>query len=302
MRPERGGPKNTAIMPSCRRPWSPSLAALALLAYTGVVAPRSVAAFCKCPDTISVCTSAALFSTTGDNCTLGTNGVLRAGITIDGPASTQLTTIDLSDVIGVLGDVKFEVSIRLTTVDLSGLQIVAGDLAMITNVGLTSMLLTSLVLVVAEVIVDDNDVLTRLDLSSLQAVAGDVTVVRNDVLPELLLTSFDHDVAQEELKEQEQELVLELGLEPAMELAPGMEAVAMAELGDGGHTPVPKQGEKLAASPPGDEPPSAAVRLRRFQLLEHLWSSGDTTVIDRDKSKYSHTHTSGVRPISGMPL
>eukprot|EP01047_Picozoa_sp_COSAG01_P128197 COSAG01_NODE_57529_length_311_cov_5.787736_1_plen_33_part_10 len=33
-------------------------------------------------------------------------------------------------------------------------------------------------------------------------------------------------------------------------------------------------------------------------MLEHLWSSGDTTVIDRDKSKYSHTHTSGVRPIS----
>jgi hypothetical protein len=33
-----------------------------------------------------------------------------------------------------------------------------------------------------------------------------------------------------------------------------------------------------------------AARLRRFQLLECLWSSGDTTVIDRDKSKYSHTH------------
>jgi hypothetical protein len=113
--------------------------------------------------------------------------------------------------------------------------------------------------------------------------------------------------AQEELQEQELEELevqeqeqqeLELGLE----LAPGMEAVATAELGDGGCTPAPKRGERFAASPPGDEPPSPAVRLRRFQLLEHLWSSGDTTVIDRDKSKYSHTHTSGVRPISGMPL
>jgi hypothetical protein len=99
------------------------------------------------------------------------------------------------------------------------------------------------------------------------------------------------------VQEQEQQ-ELELGLE----LAPGMEAVATAELGDGGCTPAPKRGERFAASPPGDEPPSPAVRLRRFQLLEHLWSSGDTTVIDRDKSKYSHTHTSGVRPISGMPL
>jgi hypothetical protein len=49
--------------------------------------------------------------------------------------------------------------------------------------------------------------------------------------------------------------------------------------------------ERLVASPPGDELPSPAVWLRQFQLLEHLWSSGDTTVIDRDKSKYPHTHT-----------
>jgi hypothetical protein len=48
---------------------------------------------------------------------------------------------------------------------------------------------------------------------------------------------------------------------------------------------------------------SSVTRLRRFQLLECLWRSGDTTVIDRDKSKLKpHTHTSGVRPTSGMLL
>jgi hypothetical protein len=87
---------------------------------------------------------------------------------------------------------------------------------------------------------------------------------------------------------------LEQGLE--LELEQGLE---LAELGDGGGTPAPKRGERIASSQPGDEPPSPAVqheppppaaRLRRFQLLECLWSSGDTTVIDRDKSKYSHTH------------
>jgi hypothetical protein len=51
---------------------------------------------------------------------------------------------------------------------------------------------------------------------------------------------------------------------------------------------------------PGDEPLPPAVLLRRFQVLERRHSSGDTTVIDRDRLK--HTHTSGVRPISGMPL
>jgi hypothetical protein len=85
-------------------------------------------------------------------------------------------------------------------------------------------------------------------------------------------------------------------------------AVATVELGDGGCTPAPKRGGRLASSPPGDEPPSPAVqheppppaaRLRRFQLLECLWASGDTTVIDRDRK---HTHTSGVRPTSGRPL
>jgi hypothetical protein len=79
--------------------------------------------------------------------------------------------------------------------------------------------------------------------------------------------------------------------------------VAEAELGDGGRTPAPKRGEELMSSPPGDEPSSPVTRLRRFQLLECLWSSGDTTVIDRDKSKLKpHTHTSGVRPTSGMLL
>jgi hypothetical protein len=90
---------------------------------------------------------------------------------------------------------------------------------------------------------------------------------------------------------------LELGLEQAL----GMETVATAELGDGGGTPAPKQGERLAESPPGDEPPSPAVRLRRFQLLEQHYSSGDTTVIERDRLK-THTHTSGVRPTSGTLL
>jgi hypothetical protein len=90
---------------------------------------------------------------------------------------------------------------------------------------------------------------------------------------------------------------LELGLEQAL----GMETVATAELGDGGGTPAPKQGERLAESPPGDELPSPAVRLRRFQLLEQHYSSGDTTVIERDRLK-THTHTSGVRPTSGTLL
>jgi hypothetical protein len=106
-------------------------------------------------------------------------------------------------------------------------------------------------------------------------------------------------VAQEELHEQELELEqqeqqeLELGREPAA----GMEAV---ELGDGGCTPAPKRGERLVSSPPGDEPLPPAVRLRRFQVLERHHSSGDTTVIDRDRLK--HTHTSGVRPTSGKLL
>jgi hypothetical protein len=30
----------------------------------------------------------------------------------------------------------------------------------------------------------------------------------------------------------------------------------------------------------------------QFQLLERKWSSGDNTVIDRDKVKGTHTHTS----------
>jgi hypothetical protein len=54
-----------------------------------------------------------------------------------------------------------------------------------------------------------------------------------------------------------------------------------AQQGDGGCTPAPKRDERLTSSPPGDEPPSPAVRLRRFQLLEQHHSSGDTTVIDR---------------------
>jgi hypothetical protein len=47
---------------------------------------------------------------------------------------------------------------------------------------------------------------------------------------------------------------------------------------------------------------SPAVWLQRFQLLERKWSSGDNTVIDKDKVKGIHTHTSGVRPIRGMLL
>ena len=82
---------------------------------------------------------------------------------------------------------------------------------------------------------------------------------------------------------------------------PTLEAVAAAQQGDGGCTPAPKRDERLTSSPPGDEPPSPAVRLRRFQLLEQHHSSGNTTVIDRDRTKM-YTHTSGVRPISGMLL
>jgi hypothetical protein len=101
-------------------------------------------------------------------------------------------------------------------------------------------------------------------------------------------------------------------LEPELEPVPTLEAVALAELGklravvatvelgDGGTPAAQKQGERLVASPPGDEPPSPAVRLRRFQVLEHRHSSGDTTVIDKDRLK--HTHTSGIRPISGISL
>jgi hypothetical protein len=77
------------------------------------------------------------------------------------------------------------------------------------------------------------------------------------------------------------------------------------ELGDGGYggqTPAPKQEKRLVSSPPGDEPPSPVVRLRRFQVLECRHSSGDNTVIDRDKVRGTHTHTSGVRPISGKLL
>ena len=61
---------------------------------------------------------------------------------------------------------------------------------------------------------------------------------------------------------------------------------------------------RFVSSPPGDEPLPPVVRLRRFQVLECRHSSGDTTVIDRDKvrGKGTHTHTSGVRPISGIPL
>ena len=72
---------------------------------------------------------------------------------------------------------------------------------------------------------------------------------------------------------------------------PTLEAVATVELGDGGCTPALKRGERLSASPPGDEPPSPVVQLRRFQLLEQLHSSGDTTIIDRDRLKTPHTHT-----------
>ena len=101
--------------------------------------------------------------------------------------------------------------------------------------------------------------------------------------------------------EQEQGLELQLEQEWGLELEPerGLE---LAELGDGGCTPAPKRGERFAASPPGDEPPSPAVRhappppvarLRRFQLLECLWASGDTTVIDRDRTKNTHTHIWG---------
>jgi hypothetical protein len=97
--------------------------------------------------------------------------------------------------------------------------------------------------------------------------------------------------AQEEQQEQE------LELEPE----PTLEAVAVAQQGGSGWTPASKEGERLTSSPPGDEPPSPAVRLRRFQLLECLHSSGDTTVIDRDKLK-PHTHTFGARPTSGMSL
>jgi hypothetical protein len=103
--------------------------------------------------------------------------------------------------------------------------------------------------------------------------------------------------AQEEQLEQEQQQEQELELEPE----PTLEAVAVAQQGGSGWTPASKEGERLTSSPPGDEPPSPAVRLRRFQLLECLHSSGDTTVIDRDKSK-PHTHTFGARPTSGMSL
>eukprot|EP01047_Picozoa_sp_COSAG01_P030125 COSAG01_NODE_2089_length_8454_cov_12.054339_16_plen_202_part_00 len=58
------------------------------------------------------------------------------------------------------------------------------------------------------------------------------------------------------------------------------------------------------SSPVGDEPsPPSKVRLRRFEIMECLWSSGDTTIIDRDKTKgklnYPHTHTRKARPPSG---
>ena len=89
----------------------------------------------------------------------------------------------------------------------------------------------------------------------------------------------------EQEPEQEQQELLGTELEPE----PMVEAVTAVEQG---WTPASKWGERLASSPPGDEPPSPAVRLRRFQLLECLWSSGDTTVIDRDKTR-PHTHTSG---------
>jgi hypothetical protein len=78
-------------------------------------------------------------------------------------------------------------------------------------------------------------------------------------------------------------------------------AVAVAQQGGSSWTPAPKQGERLTSSPPGDEPLSPAVRLRRFQLLEQHHSSGDNTVIDRDRLK-THTHTFGARPTSGMSL
>jgi hypothetical protein len=103
--------------------------------------------------------------------------------------------------------------------------------------------------------------------------------------------------AQEEQLEQEQQQQQELELEPE----PTPEAVAGAQQGGSSWTPASKRGERLTSSPPGDEPPSPAVRLRRFQLLECVHSSGDTTVIDRDKSK-PHTHTFGARPTSGMSL
>jgi hypothetical protein len=81
---------------------------------------------------------------------------------------------------------------------------------------------------------------------------------------------------------------MELERELASELEPPLGVVAMAELGDGGWTPASKRGaskrgEELMSSPPGDEPPSPAVRLRRFQVLERRHSSGDTTVIDKDR-------------------
>eukprot|EP01047_Picozoa_sp_COSAG01_P031275 COSAG01_NODE_2213_length_8163_cov_18.627327_3_plen_165_part_00 len=109
---------------------------------------------------------------------------------------------------------------------------------------------------------------------------------------------------QEQLElEQQQQQEQELELEPELEPVPTLEAVAAVEPGDGGWTPAPKRGEEFMTSPPGDEPSSPAVRLRRFQLLECLHSSGDTTVIDRDKVRGgTHTHTSGVRPTSGISL
>jgi hypothetical protein len=42
----------------------------------------------------------------------------------------------------------------------------------------------------------------------------------------------------------------------------------------------------------GDELPSPVVRLRRFQVLECRRSSGDNTVIDRDREN-THTHIWG---------
>jgi hypothetical protein len=94
--------------------------------------------------------------------------------------------------------------------------------------------------------------------------------------------------AQEEQQELEQEQQQEL--EPELEPVPTLETVAVAELGDGGWTPASKRGERLVSSPPGDEPLPPAVRLRRFQVLERRHSSGDTTVIDRDRLKHTHTH------------
>jgi hypothetical protein len=109
--------------------------------------------------------------------------------------------------------------------------------------------------------------------------------------------------AQEEQQElvQEQEPEQEMQA-PRLEPEP-MSGVMAVELSEGGQTPAPKRGERFVSSPPGDEPLPPVVRLRRFQVLECRHSSGDTTVIDRDKVRGgTHTHTSGVRPISGISL